>query len=93
MKRLAFVLAGALCLNVIGMAPVFAQNGSTVPFEPPPEIAGDVVTTVGPKVITPSGGTAFTGADIQVWMVLVAALVVLGAALVIAGRRRRAVAE
>ena len=82
MKRLATVVLGAICLNLMLVAPALA--GSEVP---PPEPGGTVVRPPG------SDATAFTGADISMWMVLAVALLVVGVALFLVGRRRRVVAE
>jgi LPXTG-motif cell wall-anchored protein len=81
MKKLVTVVLGAVCLNLLLMAPAFA--GSELP---PP--AGEVVTPPGAD-----GGTAFTGANVTMWMVLAVALLAVGVALFVAGRRRRAIAE
>jgi hypothetical protein len=82
MKRLIGVLLGAICLNLILMAPALA--GSELP---PP--AGDVAVPPGAN-----DPTAFTGANVEIWMmVLAVALLAAGVTLFLTGRRRRATAE
>lgn len=83
MKRLASVVLGAICLNLILVVPALA--GSEVK---PPEPGGTVIRPPGS-----TDATAFTGADITMWMVLAVGLLVVGVALFLAGRRRRAIAE
>jgi LPXTG-motif cell wall-anchored protein len=75
MKKVASVILTGLCLNLLLATAAFA--GSEVP---PPEVGGTVVT--------PPGGTAFTGASVSMWMVLAAALFVAGVAFVVTSRRR-----
>jgi len=85
MKRLASVVLGAICLNLILVVPALA--GSELPGDP---------AQPGGTVVRPPGSTdatAFTGADITMWMVLAVGLLVVGVALFLAGRRRRAIAE
>ena len=83
MKRFAFGVLGAISLVLVTVAPAFAQS------DIPPDVGGEVVT---PPVVTPPGGTAFTGSnvDITAWMVIAAALLVLGLVFLIAGKRRGA---
>ena len=83
MKRLASVVLGAICLNLILVVPALA--GSELP---PAQPGGTVVRPPGS-----TDATAFTGADITMWMVLAVGLLVVGVALFLAGRRRRAIAE
>lgn len=75
MKKVASVIVAGLFLNLLLVSPAFA--GSDVP---PPEVGG--------TVITPPGGTAFTGASVTIWMVLAAALFIAGVAFVVTSRRR-----
>ncbi|MGZ8579237.1 MAG: hypothetical protein ACXWWX_06875 [Actinomycetota bacterium] len=85
MRKLC-VLVGAVGLNLALMAPALAGSGSgpgsDVPNKPP--VLGNIVT--------PPDATAFTGADVTVWMALMVAMVVVGVALLLAGWRRRATA-
>lgn len=81
MKRIVSVVLGAICLNLILMAPALA--GSELP---PPH--AEVITPPGVK-----GTPAFTGADVTVWMVLAVGLLVVGVGFMLAGRRRRRLAE
>lgn len=84
MKRLASVVLGAICLNLILVVPALAGSELNGPTQP------------GGTVVRPPGSTdatAFTGADITMWMVLAVGLLVVGVALFLAGRRRRAIAE
>ena len=84
MKRLAVVVLGGACFALLSAAPALA--GSELPQ--PHEVLGRVVRPPGAA----SGTLAFTGAEgtIRVWMVLAAALLIIGTALFIATRRRRA---
>ena len=86
MKRLASVVLGAICLNLILVVPALA--GSELPNGDPAQPGGTVVRPPGS-----TDATAFTGADITMWMVLAVGLLVVGVALFLAGRRRRAIAE
>jgi hypothetical protein len=81
MKKVASAVVAGLCLNLLLVSPALA--GSEVP---PPDTGG--------IVITPPGGTAFTGASVSMWMVLAAALFVAGVAFVVTSRlRARSVAR
>jgi hypothetical protein len=53
---------------------------------PPPSDGPGVKGTV----VHPPGGTAFTGANLTVWLIALAVLVVVGATLILVGRRRAA---
>ena len=81
MKRFAFGVLGAVSLVLLSVAPALAQS------DIPPEVGPGIVT---PPVVAPPGGTAFTGSnvDITMWMVIAAALLVLGLVFWIAGKRR-----
>ena len=84
MRKLC-VLVGAVGFNVALMAPALAASGSgggSTIHKPP--VLGNVVT--------PPDATAFTGADVTVWMALMVAMMVVGVALLVAGWRRRATA-
>lgn len=79
MKRIGIVLGG-FAWTVLLATPALAQSSI-----PGPDVRGEVLT---PPIVTPPGGTAFTGTDISVWMVMMSVMFVAGAALVLAGRRR-----
>jgi LPXTG-motif cell wall-anchored protein len=87
MKRLAFVMLGAVAFIALSAASALAQSNI------PPggdDVGGEVI--VRGEVVTPPDGTAFTGGNITVWMVLVAGLLLVGLGLWFAGRRRGKVA-
>lgn len=86
MKKLGVVLGGAW-LTLLWAAPALA--GSELPE---PDVLGQVVRPAGG--VSP-GSLAFTGSGgtIRLWMVLAAALLVAGVALLIASRRRRGTTE
>jgi hypothetical protein len=71
--RLLAVVTGALSVAAMTAVPALAQY-------PPTE---------APTGVTPGGEeVAFTGANITLWMVLLAGLVVAGILALVAGRRR-----
>lgn len=84
MKRLVLAALAGACFAILSVAPALA--GSELPQ--PHEVLGRVVRPPGAA----SGSLAFTGAGgaIRLWMVLAAALLIVGTALLIATRRRRA---
>jgi LPXTG-motif cell wall-anchored protein len=77
MRRCGIAAAGGLLLNVMLAIPAFAGSEVTPP-QPPQGIV----------VVRAPGGTAFTGSNITMWMVLAVALLVVGLGLLIASRRR-----
>ncbi len=81
MKRFAFVAGTAFAYLLVTAATALAQSTLPGPEEPP--VLGDV--------ITPPGGTAFTGVNLAIWLAAIVALVVVGTTLVVLGRRRAAV--
>jgi len=84
MKKLAIVAFGAICAPVVLATSALAQSNL-----PPPEVAGEVVRNA--NVVDPgsrAGALAFTGAQITVWMVAAAALLLLGVGLLVAARQR-----
>ncbi len=83
MKRVALAVLAGGCFALLSVAPALA--GSELPQ--PHEVLGRVVRPPGAT----SGSLAFTGAGgtIRLWMVLAAALLVGGVALLIATRRLR----
>jgi LPXTG-motif cell wall-anchored protein len=81
MKRLTIVVVGAISFALLSASSALAQSSI-----PQPEVRGEVVTPPGAGGV--SGSTAFTGMDITVWMLAVAALLVVGLGLVVAARRR-----
>jgi len=80
MKRLGLLAAMTACLIALVATPVFA--GSELP---PPDNPG-----VGGTVVQPPSELGFTGANVTMWMVLAVGLLLIGVALLVAGRRRRA---
>jgi hypothetical protein len=83
MKRLGLLVPSAISLVVLMAAPALA--GSELPPPDDPKVLGVVVQPPGA-----TGGIAFTGGNVRMWMVFAVALLVMGVALLIAGRRRRA---
>ncbi len=81
MKKLGLVLATATVFCLAVAAPALAQY--------PPEVEG---TSGGNTGGTGGGGgaagTAFTGVDVSLWMVLLAAFAVAGVTALILSRRR-----
>lgn len=65
------------------VGPVLGQVVEEQEVEEQEEVAGE-------PVVTPPSELSFTGASITLWMVLVAALVIGGVALLIVGHRRQA---
>jgi LPXTG-motif cell wall-anchored protein len=85
MKRLGIAVLGSLSFTLVSAASAFAQS------DIPPNVAGEVVQPAGEVVQPPGaapGTTAFTGTDITVWMVVAAAMLLLGIGLLLAARRR-----
>jgi hypothetical protein len=81
MKRLIIAVVGAISFALLSATSALAQSSI-----PQPEVRGEVVTPPGAGGV--SGSTAFTGIDITVWMLAVAALLVVGVGLMLAARRR-----
>jgi hypothetical protein len=80
-KKVALAATSVAAYLVTTAATAFAQ--STVPPPDGPVVQGDVVT--------PPGGTAFTGSDTTMLLITIAVgLLALGIAFVVAGRRRAA---
>jgi LPXTG-motif cell wall-anchored protein len=79
MKRFTIVVVGAISFALLSASSALAQSNI-----PEPEVRGEVVVPPGAQ----SGSTAFTGMDITMWMLAVAALLVLGVGLLFAARRR-----
>ena len=86
MKKIATAF-GVLGLTLLSATSALAQSNI-----PEPDVLGDVVVPPGGDVVVPPGagpgGTAFTGTDITVWMLVVAALFVMGVGLLLAAKRR-----
>lgn len=80
MRKLSLVAFAALSYVVVMAGTALAQSGSDL--TPP---GGDQVKGT---VVTPPEPTAFTGADLGIWLIAIAALAVIGTVLFIAGRRR-----
>ena len=89
-RKLGLLVPSAVCLIVLLAAPALA--GSELPPPDDPNVQGVVVQPPGAVVQPPgaTGGIAFTGGNVRMWMVLAAALLVVGVTLLIAGRRSRA---
>ena len=85
-RKLGLLVPSAICLFVLLAVPALA--GSELPPPNDSNVQGIVVQPPGAAGAT--GGIAFTGGNVRMWMVLAAALLVVGVALLIAGRRRRA---
>lgn len=81
MKRLVTIVGSALTAVVALATPVLAQYP---PYPPQPAGGG---TGGDPGAGTGGGDLAFTGADITLWMILAAVLIVVGVVAVLAGRR------
>jgi LPXTG-motif cell wall-anchored protein len=79
MKRLTIALAGTISFALLSASSALAQSNIQEP-----QVRGEVVVPPGAQ----PGSTAFTGVDITVWMLAVAALLVLGLGLLFAARRR-----
>jgi hypothetical protein len=80
MKRIVLVVTSALATLVVTALPALA--GSELPPGDGPDVFGDVVT--------PPGGTAFTGSDVFPWLLAVAVLLVVGVVLLRVSRRHLA---
>ena len=83
-RKLGLLVPSAICLLVLLAVPALAGS------ELPPPNDSNVQGVVQPPGAGATGGIAFTGGNVRMWMVLAAALLVVGLALLIAGRRRRA---
>jgi hypothetical protein len=79
MKRLTIVVAGTISFALLSASSALAQSNI-----PEPDVRGEVVVPPGAQ----PGSTAFTGIDITVWMLAVAALLVVGLGLLVTARRR-----
>jgi LPXTG-motif cell wall-anchored protein len=79
MKRLTIVVVGAISFALLSASSALAQSSIQEP-----EVRGEVVVPPGAQ----QGSTAFTGIDITMWMLVAAALLVLGLGLLFAARRR-----
>ena len=79
MKRLTIVVVGAISFALLSASSALAQSSIG-----DPQVRGEVVAPPGAQ----PGSTAFTGVDITVWMLAVAALLVLGVGMLFAARRR-----
>jgi hypothetical protein len=85
MKKLGSLGFASVLVFLLSAVPAFA--GSELPA-PGADVRGITVRPAGAA----AGSTAFTGAGLNVtlWMVIAVALLVVGGALSVAGRRRRA---
>jgi LPXTG-motif cell wall-anchored protein len=89
MKRFGYALVGALSLTLLTAMPAMAQgsNVGTPEEDVGPQV---IVRAPGGDVVQAPGGVAFTGSEITLWMVLAAALLAVGVAFYVLGRRRHA---
>lgn len=81
MKKLLAVASSAFAYVLVTATMALADSG--LPIEEQPPVRGTVVRP-------PDSGTAFTGADLGIWLVATVALVAIGLALFVVGRRRAA---
>jgi len=79
-KRLTAIVGTAWAAVVALASPVLAQYP---PYPPQPAGGGDP----GAGGASGGGDLAFTGADITLWMILAAVLIVAGVVAVLVGRR------
>ncbi|HEX7463904.1 MAG TPA: hypothetical protein VF382_03295 [Actinomycetota bacterium] len=80
MKRVATVVFAVLAFTLLVVAPAFAGGaGSTLGPGDGPQVKGEIVR---------AGGTAFTGANISLGVLLMVALLLTGVALFAISRRR-----
>ena len=78
MRRFGYALWGALSLMVLTAMPALAQS-----------VVGPPDEDVGPQVIVRApGGVAFTGSEVQLWMVVAAVLLATGITFLVLSRRR-----
>ena len=89
MKRFGYALIGGLFLMLLTAMPAMAEGGSNVP-EPKSDVGPQVIVRAPENVVQAPGGVAFTGSEITLWMVLAAALLAVGVAFYVLGRRRHA---
>jgi LPXTG-motif cell wall-anchored protein len=86
MKKFGIAVFGVVGFTLLSVTSALAQ--STLPD---PDVRGEVVVPPGEVVVPPGagpGGTAFTGTDITVWMIMAAALLLLGVGFLLVARRR-----
>jgi hypothetical protein len=76
MKRTGFLLATAMAFVMCLAVPALAGGGSALPHNP------------GGPGVSGSGGTAFTGANVQTTFVYLVAFLAVGAVAVYFSRRR-----
>lgn len=76
MRRTGFLLATAMAFVMCLAVPALAADGSSLPHNP------------GGPGVSGSGGTAFTGANVQTTFVYLLAFLAVGAVAVYFGRRR-----
>ena len=76
MKRTGFLLATAMAFVMCLAVPALAGEGSSITNNP------------GGPGVSGAGGTAFTGANVQMIFVYLVAFLVVGATAVYFGRRR-----
>jgi hypothetical protein len=85
MKRVAAVAFAALTFCLLVAAPALAGSEVTPP-DGGSEVGGEVI-----RAGDAAGGTAFTGAHISLWVLIMVALLLVGVALFAISRRRATV--
>jgi hypothetical protein len=85
MKKLGLVLASATAFCLTVAAPALAKY--------PPGVKGESGGSAPNAAGGGAAGTAFTGANVSLWMILLAALAVVGITALIMSRRRAAAAS
>ncbi len=81
MRRFVVAVLGAVSLMLVSAGSALAQSNV------PPgndDVLGDVID----DAVRPPGGTAFTGTEITVWMIMAGVLLILGVGSLLAARRR-----
>jgi drug/metabolite transporter (DMT)-like permease len=86
MRKLAVAAMTMAVSTLLFAAPAFADSAVVAPVRDE-IVKGEIVRA---EVVVPPSELVFTGANITLWMVLVAALVIGGVALLIVGHRRQA---
>lgn len=85
MRRIGATLLGTAGLVLAAAGPALAQ--ASYPPAPP---AGEIIVQDPGTGGLGTSELAFTGAEISLWMIIAAALIVVGALAVLLGRRRAA---
>lgn len=80
MRRVALAAMSAAAYLLVTATSAFADSSLPRPDDP----------LAGGTVVTPPGGTAFTGGDVMLLLAVAATLLAIGIGLVVAGKRRAA---